>query len=180
MNNAPNIYLAQWRLAQGLSQAVLAQRSGLAQPAISRLERRGRGASLGTLTRLADVLGISPGDLLIPPPHHDRTLSRTDADAIARAVVSGERLTDPRHQQLADAVAHLVSQQLAAAGAPGRLRNRGWRWSSPRRSLAARHRFGDPCIRQILHRVQRLLTATAFPDRGLTPIGKLRAGGLTP
>lgn len=52
--------LAALRLKVGLSQAELAQRTGIRQPHLSRLENgRHATASVETLTRLAQALGVS-------------------------------------------------------------------------------------------------------------------------
>ncbi|RFS87565.1 XRE family transcriptional regulator [Actinomadura spongiicola] len=45
------------RLALGLSQAELAKRAGMTQPALSRLESGGPTPTIGTLERLAHALG---------------------------------------------------------------------------------------------------------------------------
>ncbi len=156
------IYLRQWRLARSLSQTALAKRSGIPQPALCRLETSGCSASLTTLIRLAEALRLKPGDLLTPPDPSP-VLSREAIDAVAQAVVSGERRLRNDWNRLADAAAHLASQKLSAAAVAGRQRNRGWRWASPRRSLTVRQRFGDRAIRQILHRVDRLLVMQASP-----------------
>ena len=52
------------RIDQGLSQRALAQRAGLSQTSIWKIERGG-GANPATLKKLADVLGVRPTDLLV-------------------------------------------------------------------------------------------------------------------
>jgi transcriptional regulator with XRE-family HTH domain len=51
------------RIDQGLSQRALAQRAGLSQTSIWKIERGG-GANPATLKKLADVLGVRPTDLV--------------------------------------------------------------------------------------------------------------------
>jgi DNA-binding XRE family transcriptional regulator len=52
------------RLAQDISQARLALRSGVAQPSISHLEWGDNNAQKATAIKLANALGIDPRDLL--------------------------------------------------------------------------------------------------------------------
>jgi len=52
------------RRVQGLTQVVLAERSGLCQSWISRLERRAENPSIATLQRLATGLRVQVLDLL--------------------------------------------------------------------------------------------------------------------
>ena len=52
------------RKTQGLTQMGLAERSGLCQSWISRLERRAENPSIGTLQRLATGLQVEIRDLL--------------------------------------------------------------------------------------------------------------------
>lgn len=52
------------RRVQGLTQVALAERSGLCQSWISRLERRAENPSIATLQRLATGLRVQVGDLL--------------------------------------------------------------------------------------------------------------------
>jgi transcriptional regulator with XRE-family HTH domain len=51
------------RRVQGLTQVGLAERSGLCQSWISRLERRAENPSIATLRRLATGLRVEVGDL---------------------------------------------------------------------------------------------------------------------
>ena len=64
-----NIAANVWRLrrVQGLTQVALAERSGLCQSWISRLERRAENPSIATLQRLATGLRIEVRDLLDSP-----------------------------------------------------------------------------------------------------------------
>ena len=55
------------RIDQGLSQRALAQRAGLSQTSIWKIERGG-GVNPATLKKLADVLGVRPTDLLVKGP----------------------------------------------------------------------------------------------------------------
>lgn len=61
--------LADHRRAAGLTQEALAERAGLHAVTISYLETGIRAASVPTLVRVADALGVAPGILVdgIPP-----------------------------------------------------------------------------------------------------------------
>ena len=52
------------RIAAGLSRAALARKAGLARRAIATLERGEHRPQRGTLRRLAEALGVEPGELL--------------------------------------------------------------------------------------------------------------------
>jgi transcriptional regulator with XRE-family HTH domain len=58
--------LRQIRLAQGLSQDQLAERTGLHATAIGRLERGAREPRVTTVMRLAQGLGVPAGTLIDP------------------------------------------------------------------------------------------------------------------
>lgn len=55
--------LKELRIDEGLSQRALAQRAGLSQTSIWKIERGG-GANPATLKKLADVLRVRPTDLV--------------------------------------------------------------------------------------------------------------------
>jgi transcriptional regulator with XRE-family HTH domain len=56
-----------WRQRRALSQAELAARAGVAEPTVVRIEG-GKPTRPSTLRRLADALGLSPGELIDGPP----------------------------------------------------------------------------------------------------------------
>ena len=74
-----------WRQSRGLSQAQLAEKSGVTRAYLSRLESGQADPSLSTLRRLAAALGISVGPLLDEAPPR-RELGREELDQLARAV----------------------------------------------------------------------------------------------
>ncbi len=56
-----------------LSQAQLAERAGISRPTLSKIERGvAPDVSIGIIQRIADALGTSVADLLVPPPDMDR------------------------------------------------------------------------------------------------------------
>jgi transcriptional regulator with XRE-family HTH domain len=56
------------RIAAGLSQEELSEKSGLDQTYVSYLEKERRNVSLDSVEKLADALGVPPLELLMPPP----------------------------------------------------------------------------------------------------------------
>ena len=59
-----------FRLAKGLTQEELAERSGFGQNYLSGLERGQRNPTVVTLWELAQVLGVTPIDLITPQEHY--------------------------------------------------------------------------------------------------------------
>ena len=54
------------RESKFLTQAMLAERSGISRPNIARLERGDEEARFTTMHKLAEALGVEPGDLVEP------------------------------------------------------------------------------------------------------------------
>ena len=150
-------YLQAWRLHKGLTQKELALRAGLTQAQVSTLENQTHVPTLKTLNKLAAAFGAGIEELMnLPRPYP--SLSRHDIDAIAEAVVSGERRLPPRFNHLADAVASLVSRKLNAYSVPGRVVNRGKRWTGKFKAMKVWRLFPELVLTQILSRVDRKLT----------------------
>jgi transcriptional regulator with XRE-family HTH domain len=55
------------RFAAGLSQEALADRAGLHRTYVSSIERGERNVSLENIFKLAEALGVDPGELLAAP-----------------------------------------------------------------------------------------------------------------
>lgn len=58
--------LRDWRKARGLSQEELAFAAAIDRTYVSGIERGRRNPSLLMIARLAEALGVTPGDLLAP------------------------------------------------------------------------------------------------------------------
>jgi transcriptional regulator with XRE-family HTH domain len=66
-----------------LSQAQLAERAGISRPTLSKIERGAApDISIGIIQRIADALGRSVADLLVPPPDMHRV--ETDEEIAQR------------------------------------------------------------------------------------------------
>lgn len=59
--------LSEMRKHKGWSQERLASESGLARSYVGGVERGQRNIALRNICKLADALGLSPSDLLVPP-----------------------------------------------------------------------------------------------------------------
>lgn len=53
-----------WRELRGLTQAALAKKTGVTRTHIDSIERRARCASLDTMNKLAEALGVAAADLM--------------------------------------------------------------------------------------------------------------------
>ncbi len=113
-------HLLAWRRAKRLNQTRLAQSAGLAQSTLSDLECNRIDPTLGTVRRLAAVLGITPGELIDRKPS-TTVLDRHQLDRIARRALrlSREKLS-PSEERLAAALARVSRSRLRAAGIPVR------------------------------------------------------------
>ena len=92
--SAISAQLGQLRVAQGLTQQQLAERTGLRRDTISALERgKSQGIEFDTLARLCDALGCMPNDLLElgPTSHVAPILGGEDEDAILLARLAEEK-----------------------------------------------------------------------------------------
>ena len=67
LGSLPNLpRLRTVRIARALSQAELAQRSGVSRVSITRLESGDVDARFATIRKLAEALGVEPRDLMAP------------------------------------------------------------------------------------------------------------------
>jgi transcriptional regulator with XRE-family HTH domain len=152
-----HIRLGAWRRHRGLTQAALAARADIPQPAVSEAEMGKRDVGLRTIVRLASALGITPGILLDSDPPRP-PLDRHAMDAVARAVVTGHRDLPAGQRRLADACAAAMRPTLEACAVPGAARasRRG-----ARSVRAAKQRYGEDVFDLILERIDRFAGAEA-------------------
>jgi transcriptional regulator with XRE-family HTH domain len=95
--------LAQLRQRAGLTQAELAERLGLLSPeTISRYERGEREPRVSSLIRIAEVLGVSPEELLGHPASADGEHPLLVAEPPAPPYASAEELGRLKAQVLAE------------------------------------------------------------------------------
>lgn len=82
-----------WRTKKGLTQAMVAERSGVSRPNLSAIEQGARDLTVQTLRRIATTLGVSPGALVdgVSSESNLPKLDRYALDRIAR-MASGQSL----------------------------------------------------------------------------------------
>lgn len=83
-------------------------------------------------------------------------------DAIARAVVSGERGLGEAEDTIADDVASLMINRLAAALAPGHRRVAHLKWNCPERWQRIEARYGRQFLRILIQRTDKHLDHLAL------------------
>ena len=83
-------------------------------------------------------------------------------DAIARAVVSGERGLGPVADAVADDVASLMINRLAAAHAPGHQRVAHLDWNCPERWQRVKERYGRRFLQILIRRTGKHLDHLAL------------------
>jgi hypothetical protein len=76
-------------------------------------------------------------------------------DAIARAVVSGERGLGPVEDVVADDLASLMINRLAAAQAPGHQRVAHLHWNCPERWERMQERYGRRFLQILIRRTDK-------------------------
>ena len=108
-----------WRIHRGLTQADLAEKSGVPRPNLSRIETDKKDVSLQTLRLLAFALGVTPGTLAdgIPPDsalQGTGGLSRRDLEKISQSVHTGRRLSNLRNQAIAENIKVVIAPRLRA------------------------------------------------------------------
>ena len=78
----------------------VAERSGLSESFLSQVERGRSNASIGSLRRIAEALGVSVADLFEPSgPPHPRVLKRDARPALTFGVLGRKLLLTPRPLQ---------------------------------------------------------------------------------
>lgn len=90
MKQTPGETVKALRLARGMTQRELSERTGIAQSALSAIEHGAKSLGLARAVRIAEALGVRYADIL-----GDRASSRSSASSPAR-VVKAPRLTAPR------------------------------------------------------------------------------------
>jgi hypothetical protein len=83
-------------------------------------------------------------------------------DAIARAIVSGERGLGDAADAVADDVASLMINRLAAAGVAGHRRVAHLRWKAPRRRTRIEQQYGRELLNILIQRTDKHLAHAAM------------------
>lgn len=89
----PSTRLREMRKAAGLSQAELAERTGVSQPAISQIENDVLAMDVAWMRAFARVLGCKPADLLSDDDNPDRLTDDERAIIASYRAASGDQRT---------------------------------------------------------------------------------------
>lgn len=89
-----------WRRERGLTQAVVAERSGVSRPNLSAIEQGARDLTVQTLRRIASTLEVTPG-VLVDGVISDRKSDRPFLDRIARLATGQSLKASPRERRIA-------------------------------------------------------------------------------
>ncbi len=108
-----------WRRHRGLTQAELAQRTRMARPNLSAIERGKREVTLATLRALAASLDVPPGvlvDGIAPQAYRSGPLSssREALERIADAVAFGRPSADSRERAAVESLTLLLGPRTRA------------------------------------------------------------------
>ena len=140
------------RLAEGLTQAALAARAGIAQPNLAAFESGARRPSLYTLGLLAEGLKVDPARLLQDRPAV--VLDRFEMDSVARALVSASSKPDGLPEALwRDLQAHFFRKMKAMAPAQERKRLRISPYAAARRAKAW---LGSGALDELTRRFEKI------------------------
>jgi hypothetical protein len=111
----------------------------------------------GSTTSLVFGTGFMSTDTL-----RELLKNRHALDAIARAVVSGERGLGEAEDALADDVASLMINRLGAAQAAGHRRVAHLEWNGTERRQRVEQRYGRELVHLIIRRTDKQLAHAAF------------------
>jgi transcriptional regulator with XRE-family HTH domain len=94
------------RRSRRLTLREIADRSGLSESFVSQLERGQTGATVQSLQRIADALGIEVSDLFSPDgAHRPRVIRRDDRQAVAWGKLARKTLLTPKPFEFLEVVA---------------------------------------------------------------------------
>ncbi len=99
-----------WRMKKGLTQAVVAERSGVSRPNLSAIEQGGRDLTVQTLRRIASTLGVTPGALVDGVSSEPRS-DRAFLDRIARLAAGQFFKASPAERRFAQDFASIMKSK---------------------------------------------------------------------
>lgn len=147
-----------WRMKKGLTQAAVAERTGISRPNLSAIEQGARDLTVGTLRRIAAALGTSPGALVDgagpEPANLSGKLGRYSLDRIAR-LAAGQRLksSDAEKRIAAD----LASIMTYKTRAPSKKKVPNSVRSENAALLRLKVQIGPEILRHLIRRVEKNL-----------------------
>jgi len=147
-----------WRTKKGLTQADVAERSGISRPNLSAIEQGARDLTVQTLRRIASTLGVSPGALVdgIGPEltRPSEKLDRYSLDRIARLAAGQSLAVSDTERRIAEDLASIMKSKTRAPTEP--------KTSSPIRSenavfLRLKVEIGPAILQHLIRRVEKNL-----------------------
>jgi transcriptional regulator with XRE-family HTH domain len=111
-----------WRLAKGLSQAVLAKRVGVTFQQVQKYETGGNRITTGRLVKIAGVLGVPLSALLHGVDAKDPSQSLTALISDSRSFRLAHAFAAVKNSQFRDSLVNMVEQLAALPQKPKRRR----------------------------------------------------------
>ncbi len=145
-----------WREKKGFTQDQLATLSGIPRPNLSNIERGLTDPTLSTLTKIARAMDLTVS-LLLSSPTTLFKLDRHQIDAVARAIVTGDRKLEVGLNKLADEGAALMTHKLQAHQVPGYLIVKRLKRDDGFRKIRLVEKYNSQLIKQILDRTNKFL-----------------------
>lgn len=145
-----------WREKKGLTQEQLAQLSGIPRPNLSNIERGSTDPTLSTLSKIARAMNLTLS-LLLSPPASFTKLNRHEIDAVARAIINGERKLSGELNELTDECAALMVQKLQAHQSPGYSTVKRLKADKGLKKARLFEKYNASLIKQILQRTNKFL-----------------------
>lgn len=153
-----NPHVRAWRISRGLTQASLADISGLRQASISRWEDGKMFPRRAALARLASALGTTVESLFSRPNSSQQGFPRAKADRLAKAVVSGTYPKDEEESETCLNLALWFGEKLKAQNAPGWEKISRKHLHSVRRPLWIKQQYHKALLDQMLWRIDKALS----------------------
>ena len=148
-----------WRTKKGLTQAAVAQRSGVSRPNLSAIEQGARDLTVQTLRRIASTLGVTPGILVdgISPGamRAPRKLSRYSLDRIARMATGQSLKASDAERRVAEGLASIMKSKTQNLSDKKNLNNVR---SENAAILHLKAEMGPVVFQHLIRRVEKILS----------------------
>lgn len=145
-----------WRTTKGLTQAALAERSGISRPNLSAIEQGARDLTVQTLRRIAQALGVSPGALVDgtgpESPRPPEKLDRYSLDRIARLAAGQSLPVSEAEKRIAADLASIMKSKMRTSSGKKTLDNIR---SENTAILRLKTGIGPVVLRHLIRRVEK-------------------------
>ena len=150
-----------WRTKKGLTQAVVAERSGLSRPNLSAIEQGARDLTIQTLRRIASTLGASPGALVDGigpgPARPPEKLDRYSLDRIARLAAGQSLPASGTQRRIAGDLSSIMKCKTRT---PSEKKTSNSVRSENAAILRLKAEIGPAVLRHLIRRVEKNLAGT--------------------